>query len=165
MQSSPPWSRTASEKHSLLHRHSRRSPAAAQSGGKGKFRTHERPATPQNQYKKCAAASRHRLGGSDITAHFCISASLCALDLTRTQAARADVHALMRAVHDCFDPTDVGLPGSVGLTVGVGYVVTEYHAFSANITLCHLKYLLNHSHPERRRSYITSLDFKSRSLF
>ena len=73
---------------------------------------------------------------------------LCTLNLPGTQAAGANVHALMRAIHNCFYPTNVGLPGSVGLTVGVGNVMTEYQALAANFTLCHFKHLLKRSHPK-----------------
>ena len=79
---------------------------------------------------------------------------LRALDLPGTQAAGANIHGFGRAVHNRLHPTDVGLPGSVGLAVGVGDGVTEHHAFAANITLCHLKHLLKHSRPKRRQSYI-----------
>ena len=72
--------------------------------------------------------------------------SLCALNLSGTQATRAYIYTLGTTVHNCLYPTDVGLPGSVGLTVGVGNGITKSHALTANFTLCHLEHLLKHSH-------------------
>ena len=40
-------------------------------------------------------------------------------------------------VNDCLNLSDVGLPGSVGLTVRVRYVVSEYNALAADAALCH----------------------------
>ena len=36
------------------------------------------------------------------------------------------------------DLSDIRLPGSVRLAVGVGNVETERYAFSADFTLCHI---------------------------
>ena len=63
---------------------------------------------------------------------------LCAFDLSGTQAARTYVYGLIRTVYYCLYPTDVGLPGSVGFTVGVGNGMTEYYTLAANFALCHL---------------------------
>ena len=64
-----------------------------------------------------------------------------ALDLTGTQATRADVHSLVLAVHNCLDLSDVGLPGTIGMTVGMGNVASEDDALSAEFTLCHFEFL------------------------
>ena len=64
--------------------------------------------------------------------------ALSACYLTRTQATGANANGYMRAVNHCFDLTDVRFPGSVGLTVGVGNILTESYALSANTALCHL---------------------------
>ena len=64
-------------------------------------------------------------------------------DLAGTKAARADVDGLVRAVLHDADTADVGLPAAVGLAVGVGDVVTEGNALSADCTLCHVGHLQN----------------------
>ncbi len=66
-----------------------------------------------------------------------LTESLRALDLTGTKATGADIHCLMRTVDNCFHATDIGFPSSVGLAVGVRYVVSERDAFSANAAICH----------------------------
>ena len=43
----------------------------------------------------------------------------------------------MGTVNYCLNLTDVGLPGSVGLTVRVRNVVTESDALAANATFSH----------------------------
>ena len=64
----------------------------------------------------------------------------------RAQTAGADIDRLVLTVDNDLNGSDVRLPSSVGLSVGVGNVVTEHNAFAANITLCHRTYLLRHSH-------------------
>ena len=68
---------------------------------------------------------------------------LSALDLSRTKATRANVNGLVGSVDNCLDTADVCLPGSVGLTVRMGNVVSEDNALAADFTLCHFKFLLN----------------------
>ena len=63
--------------------------------------------------------------------------TLCALDLTGAQATRANINGRVRTVNDCLHLADVGLPGSVGLAVRVGNVVTKSHALAANAAICH----------------------------
>ena len=61
------------------------------------------------------------------------------LYLTGTQATRTYVHGLMSSVYNCLYLSYVRLPAAVGLTVGVGYIVSEHNSLSANITLCHYR--------------------------
>ena len=63
--------------------------------------------------------------------------ALCTLDLSRTKATGANVYGLISAVNHSLNSADVGLPGSVGLTVRMGNVMTEGHALTANTTLSH----------------------------
>ena len=64
-------------------------------------------------------------------------------DLAAAQAASADVNVLGRAVHDGLDALHIGLPGTVGSSVGVGDLNAESHALIAEFALCHfLKHLL-----------------------
>ena len=63
--------------------------------------------------------------------------SLRALNLPGAQATRANVDRLARALNNSLYTADVGLPGSVALTVGVGNGVTEHNALAAHTALCH----------------------------
>lgn len=47
----------------------------------------------------------------------------------------------MGSFFNSLNPSDIGLPASVGFAVGVRNVMTEHNAFSANLALCHLKHL------------------------
>ncbi len=58
-------------------------------------------------------------------------------NLTGAQAARAYIYGLGSTVNDCLYLSDVGLPGSVGLTVRVGDCETELNGLSTNTALCH----------------------------
>ena len=60
---------------------------------------------------------------------------------TRAQATRTNVNGLGSAVYDSLNTSDVGLPGSVGLSVGMGYCKSELNCFSADAALCHDNYL------------------------
>lgn len=62
---------------------------------------------------------------------------LCAVHFAGTQATRTNSHRRGCAVNNRSYFADVGLPGTVGLTVGVRNVLTEHHTFSANAALCH----------------------------
>ena len=61
--------------------------------------------------------------------------------LAGTQAARAYVNGLGSAVYDSLNTSDIGLPGSVCLTVGMRYCKTELNCFTADAALCHDYYL------------------------
>ncbi len=62
---------------------------------------------------------------------------LSAVNLAGTKATRANSNGLRSTVNDCLYLTDIGLPGSVGLTVRVRNVLTENNTFSTNTALCH----------------------------
>lgn len=73
-----------------------------------------------------------------VTAFFSLRyASLRALNLPRAQATRANVDRLARALNNSLYAADVGLPGSVALTVGVRNGVAEHNALAAYTALCH----------------------------
>ena len=42
------------------------------------------------------------------------------------------------SIDNSLDPLDIGLPGTVGTSVGVGNLNTKGHALAAKITLRHL---------------------------
>jgi len=64
------------------------------------------------------------------------------LDLVGTQASCTDVYMARSTVNNSFDALDVGLPSSVGTSMGVRDLDTESHALAADIALCHLLHLL-----------------------
>ena len=63
--------------------------------------------------------------------------ALCALYLSRTKATRANCNSLVRTVNNRLYLADVRLPGSVGLAVRVGNVVTKGNALAADTALSH----------------------------
>ena len=62
---------------------------------------------------------------------------LCTLARSGTKATGAYANRLIGTVNLSLYPTNVGLPGSVGLTVRVRNVLTENNALSTNTALCH----------------------------
>ena len=66
------------------------------------------------------------------------SISLRAGNLARAQATGANRHGGGGPVNDSLYLTDIGLPRTVGLAMGVGNVLTEHNALSANTALCHI---------------------------
>ena len=64
-------------------------------------------------------------------------------NLTRTQATGAGVNTLRGTVYDRLDTLDVGLPCTVGSSVGVADLDTKGNALITKFALCHsLKHLL-----------------------
>ena len=63
--------------------------------------------------------------------------------LTASKAAGANVNVLNGTVEISLYSSDVGLPCSVRTSVGVRYLNTESHSFSANFTFSHLLHLLS----------------------
>ena len=43
----------------------------------------------------------------------------------------------MGTVHNCLYLANVGLPGAIGLTVGVGHILTVNNTLSADTAFCH----------------------------
>ena len=64
-------------------------------------------------------------------------------DLAAAHTASADVNVLGRAVYDGLDALHIGLPCTIGASVGVADFNTESHILITKLTLCHiLKHLL-----------------------
>ena len=82
---------------------------------------------------------------------------LYSLDLTGTQATRANAQGFMSTVYICLYFSDVGLPLSVGLSIGMGNIVTEHYAFAAEFTLSHFLHLhyLRRDYCNSQRVYYT----------
>ena len=64
-----------------------------------------------------------------------------ALDLVGAKASGTDVYMARSPVDDRLDTLDIGLPHSVGTSVGMGHLDTECHTLAANIALCHWLHL------------------------
>ena len=59
------------------------------------------------------------------------------LDLIGTEASGTSVHMAGSTVNDSLDALDVGLPCTVGTSVGVRNLNTKGHTLAAKITLSH----------------------------
>ena len=66
-----------------------------------------------------------------------------ALNLVGAEASGTCVNMAGSSVNDSLDALDVGLPGTVGTSVGVGNLNTEGHALATIITLSHSLHLLS----------------------
>ena len=62
---------------------------------------------------------------------------LSALNFARTKATGAYANGGMSSVNNSLYLTDIGLPGSVSLAVGVGNVMSKGNALAADGALCH----------------------------
>ena len=60
-----------------------------------------------------------------------------ALNLVGAEASGTSVHMAGSSVNDSLNALDVGLPCTIGTSVGVGNLNTEGHALAAKITLSH----------------------------
>ena len=91
------------------------------------------------------------------------------LDLIGTEASGTSVHMAGSTVNDSLDALDVGLPCTVGTSVGVGNLNTEGHALAAKITLSHFiaPPIWNHSYCafHRRLTMITDFAAKCKHFF
>jgi hypothetical protein len=61
----------------------------------------------------------------------------CTLNLIGTEASGTSVHMARSSVNDSLNTLNVGLPSTVGTSVGVGNLNTEGHALATKITLRH----------------------------
>ena len=66
-----------------------------------------------------------------------------ALNLVGTQTSGTSVHMARSTVDNSLDPLDIGLPGAIGTSVGVGNLDTEGNTLATIITLCHSLHLLS----------------------
>ena len=66
----------------------------------------------------------------------------CTFHLVGTKASCTDMYMARSTINNSFDALDVGLPSSVGTSMGVRNLDTESHALAADIALCHLLHLL-----------------------
>ena len=92
------------------------------------------------------------------------------LDLIGAEASGTSVHMAGSSVHDSLNALDVGLPCTIGTSVGVGDLDTEGYALATKITLSHLLHLpsgclLNKLRPLQALDYDTRLSRKMQALF
>ena len=92
------------------------------------------------------------------------------LDLIGAEASGTSVHMAGSSVHDSLNALDVGLPCTIGTSVGVGDLDTEGYALATTITFRHLLHLpsgclLNKLRPLQALDYDTRLFPKMQALF
>ena len=92
------------------------------------------------------------------------------LDLIGAEASGTSVHMAGSSVHDSLHALDVGLPCTIGTSVGVGDLDTEGYALATKITFRHLLHLpsgclLNKLRPLQALDYDTRLFPKMQALF
>ena len=93
-----------------------------------------------------------------------------ALNLVRTEASGTSVHMARSTVHNGLNTLYIGLPGSVGTSVGVGNLDTEGNTLTTIITLRHslhlLSEMLHQNHAlNRRLDMIAEFYQKSKCFF
>ena len=66
-----------------------------------------------------------------------ISNKLSPFNPAGLQAVRANVHSPCTTVDFTFHASDVGIPDTVGSSMGMANVVTKMSAFATNIAFCH----------------------------
>ena len=65
------------------------------------------------------------------------------LNLVGTEASGTGVHMARSTAHNRLNTLDIGLPSTVGTSVGVGNLNAEGHALTTKITLSHSLHLLS----------------------
>ena len=63
-------------------------------------------------------------------------------NFTGTQTPGTNVHMARRTIDHSLHALDIGLPGTIGASMGVGNLDTEGHALIAELALCHPLHLL-----------------------
>ena len=63
-------------------------------------------------------------------------------NLVGTEASGTSVHMARSTVDNGLNPLNIGLPGTIGTSVGVGDLNTESYALATKITLRHTLHLL-----------------------
>ena len=66
----------------------------------------------------------------------------CAGNLTGAQTPGTNIHMARRTVDNSLDTFHIGLPGTIGTSVGVGNLNTKGHALIAKLALSHPLHLL-----------------------
>ena len=88
------------------------------------------PLFPGNEKRQANGLSFNFVSESDGT-----------FNLAGTEASRTDIDMAGRTVDDRLDALHVGLPCTVGTSVGMGNLNTKRYTLAANIALCQLLHL------------------------
>jgi len=82
---------------------------------------------------------------------FCYATLNRAGNFTGAQTAGTNIDMAGRTIDNCLNALHIGLPGTIGTSVGVGDLNTESHTLIAKLALCHplhllavIKYVLAH---------------------
>ena len=65
------------------------------------------------------------------------------LDLVGTEASGTSVHMARSSVNNRLNPLHIGLPSTIGASVGMGNLNAESYALATKITLSHSLHLLS----------------------
>ena len=76
-------------------------------------------------------------GVTEVTPFFTAGKSDGPLNLGGTEASGTSVHMARSPVDNSLDTLHIGLPSTIGTSVGVGHLDTEGHALATIITLRH----------------------------
>ena len=93
-----------------------------------------------------------------------------ALNLVGAEASGTCVNMAGSSIHDCLNALDVGLPCTVGTSVGVRDLDTEGYALTTKITLSHsiappIECLLNKLRLSQALEYDSKLSGKMQAFF
>ena len=103
-------------------------------------------------------------------AYFIARESDGALNLVGAEASGTSVHMAGSSIDNGLDPLHVGLPGTVGTSVGVGNLNTKGYALATKITLRHSLHLPSGQFVKllrqlERLHIIAKIERKSKSFF
>ena len=87
------------------------------------------------KYRKKPVTIPDRLVSGNVKLH-------SALNFAATEATGANIDVLRSSVYHCFYALNVGLPCTIGTSVGVRNLNTEGNALVTELAFCHLKHLL-----------------------
>ena len=100
---------------------------------------------------------------------YILQGSNSTLDLVGTEASGTSVHMAGGTVNNRLDTLHIGLPGTVGTSVGVGNLDTKGHALAAKITLSHFIappiWIIIILRPSQALGYDSRLFAKMQALF
>ena len=84
------------------------------------------------------------------------------LNLVGTETSGTSVHMARSTVNNSLNAFHIGLPGTIGTSVGVGNLDTEGNALATIITLCHSLHLLSVHDGSLIYAYKQALEYDSR---
>ena len=79
---------------------------------------------------------------SSVRTHRAFHHSDCAGNLTGTQASGTNIYMAGRTINHCLDALDIGLPRTIGTSVGVGNLDPKGNALVAKLAFSHPLHLL-----------------------